>query len=72
MEDFDALKATNQPESTVELGYMCPRGLVGQPAVTLIKKWKYKEMSTKMCTPFGIGFNSQYGPYVHFGYITLS
>ena len=22
--------ATNQPKSTVELGYMCPRGLLGQ------------------------------------------
>ena len=28
-------KATNQPKSTVELGYMCPRGLLGPPAVTL-------------------------------------
>ena len=27
--------ATNQPKSTVELGYMCPRGLSGPPAVTL-------------------------------------
>ena len=25
--------ATNQPKSTVELGYMCPRGLLGPPAV---------------------------------------
>ena len=25
--------ATNQPMSTVELGYMCPRGLLGPPAV---------------------------------------
>ena len=25
--------ATNQPKSTVELGYMCPRGLSGPPAV---------------------------------------
>ena len=23
--------ATNQPKSTVELGYMCPRGLLGPP-----------------------------------------
>ena len=37
MENFDALNATNQPKSTVELGYMCPRGLVGPPAVTLTK-----------------------------------
>ena len=31
--------ATNQPKSTVELleDYMCPRGLLGQPAVTLTK-----------------------------------
>ena len=29
--------ATNQPKSTVELGYMCPRGLSGPPAVTLAK-----------------------------------
>ena len=29
--------ATNQPRSTVELGYMCPRGLLGPPAVTLTK-----------------------------------
>ena len=37
-ENFDALKnATNQPKSTVELGYMCPRGLSGPPAVTLTK-----------------------------------
>ena len=26
--------ATNQPKSTVELGYMCSRGLLGPPAVT--------------------------------------
>ena len=29
--------ATKQPKSTVELGYMCPRGLTGPPAVTLTK-----------------------------------
>ena len=29
--------ATNQPKSTVELGYMCPRVLTGPPAVTLTK-----------------------------------
>ena len=34
--------ATNQPKSTVTLGYMCPRGLSGPPAVTLTKKLKYK------------------------------
>ena len=31
------LNATNQPKSAVELGYMCPRGLNGPPAVTLTK-----------------------------------
>ena len=30
--------ATNQPNSTVELGYMFPRGLLGPPAMTLTKK----------------------------------
>ena len=29
------------------------------------------ETSTKMYTPFEIGFSLQYGPYVHFGYWTL-
>ena len=29
--------ATNQPKSIVELGYMCPKGLTGPPAVTLTK-----------------------------------
>ena len=29
--------ATNQSKSTVEFGYMCPRGLFGPPAVTLTK-----------------------------------
>ena len=27
-----------------------------------------KESSTKLYTPFEIGFNYQYGPYAHFGY----
>ena len=40
MENLDALK-TNQPKSTVELCYMCPRGLTGPPTVTLTKKLKY-------------------------------
>ena len=31
------LNATNEPKSTVEFGYMCPRGLSGPPAVTLTK-----------------------------------
>ena len=26
----------------------------------------YKESSTKLYTPFEIGFNNQYGPYAHF------
>ena len=34
-ENVDALNATDQPKSIVELGYMCPRGLSGPPAVTL-------------------------------------
>ena len=34
--------ATNQPKSNVELGYMCPRGLLGPPAVTLTKELKYE------------------------------
>ena len=29
--------ATNQPKSTVELGYMCSRELSGQLAMTLTK-----------------------------------
>ena len=29
--------ATNQPKKTVELSYMCPRGLMGPLAVTLTK-----------------------------------
>ena len=43
---------TNQPKSTVELGYMCPLGLTGPPAVTLTKYMKYKDTSTKIYTPF--------------------
>ena len=35
--------ATNQPKSTVELGNMCPRGLLGPPAVTLTKWLKYEK-----------------------------
>ena len=34
---FDALNATNEAKSTVELGYVCPRGLTGPPPVTLTK-----------------------------------
>ena len=29
------------------------------------------ETTTKMYTPFEIGFGLQYGPYAHFGYWTL-
>ena len=29
--------ATNQPKSTVELGYICPPGLTGLPVLTLTK-----------------------------------
>ena len=35
--------ASNQPKSTVELGYMCPRGLTCPPVVTITKKLKYKK-----------------------------
>ena len=37
-ENFDALETLRiSQKSTVELGYMCPRGLSGPPAVTLTK-----------------------------------
>ena len=49
---------TNQPKSTVELGYMCSRGLSGPPAVTTHQVVEIlKETSTKMNTPFYIGLN---------------
>ena len=41
--------ATNQPKSTVELGYMCPQGLLGPPAVTLTKKLKYETRLLLRC-----------------------
>ena len=41
--------ATNLPKSIVELGYMCPRGLIGPPAVTLTKKLKYKKRLLLRC-----------------------
>ena len=41
--------ATNQPKSTVELGYMCPRGLIGPPAVTLTKYLKCKKRLLLRC-----------------------
>ena len=34
------LNATNQPKSTVELGYMCPRGLSGPPNIDKIQSRK--------------------------------
>ena len=42
--------ATNEPKSTVEIGYMCPRGLSGPPAVTLTKYSKYKKTLLLRCT----------------------
>ena len=41
--------ATNQPKSTVELGYMCPRGLTGPPAAALTKWLKYKKRLLLRC-----------------------
>ena len=41
--------ATNQPKSTLELGYMCPRGLSGPPSVTLTKYLKYKKRLLLSC-----------------------
>ena len=46
---FMLSNATNQPMSTVELGYMCPRGLTGPPAVTPTKKLKYKKRLLLRC-----------------------
>ena len=43
------LNATNQPNTTVELSYICPRGLSGQPAMTLIKSLKYKNRLRLRC-----------------------
>ena len=39
----------NQPKLTVELGYRCPRGLSGPPAVTQSKKLKYKKTLLLRC-----------------------
>ena len=39
----------NQPKSTVELGYMCLRGLSGPPAVTITKKLKYVKKLLLRC-----------------------
>ena len=41
--------ATNQPKSTVELGYMCPRRVTGSQAVTLTKLLKYKQRLLLRC-----------------------
>ena len=41
--------ATNQPKSTVELGYMCHRGVSGPPAVALTKELKYKKRLLLRC-----------------------
>ena len=41
--------ATNQTKLIVELGYMCPRGLTGPPALTLTKKLKYKQILLPRC-----------------------
>ena len=40
---------TNQPKSTVEHDYICPRGLTSPPAVTLIKKLKYNKSHLLRC-----------------------
>ena len=40
---------TNQPKSIVELGYMCPQGLAGPPAVMLNKQLKYKKRLLLRC-----------------------
>ena len=40
---FAPSDATNQPESTVGLCYMGPRGLLGPSAVTLTKYLKYEK-----------------------------
>ena len=46
---FMLSNATNQPKSTVELGYMCPQGLLGPPAVTLTKELKYEKRLLLRC-----------------------
>ena len=42
---------THQLKSTVELGYMCPRGLTGLPAGDQVVEM-YKGTFTKIYTPF--------------------
>ena len=63
--------ATNQPKSTVELGYMSSGTLWSTSNDTHQVDEIYKDTSTQMYTPFYIGLNFQYGPYVYFGYWTL-
>ena len=41
--------ATHQPKSIIEIGYMCPRGLIGPPAVLLTKYLKYKSRLLLTC-----------------------
>ena len=48
--------ATNQPKSTVELGYMCPRGLTGPPAVT--SNYMYHFKSNYMTSNYMYHFKS--------------
>ena len=40
--------ATNKPKLTVELGYMCPQGLTGPPAVTNTQRDIEEEKSRSM------------------------
>ena len=40
---------TNRPKSTVELGHISPRGLLGQQAVTLTTYLKYKKRLLLRC-----------------------
>ena len=45
------LQTTKQPKSTIELGYMCPRGLFGQLVETLTMEWlKFKKKFLQICT----------------------
>ena len=41
--------STNQPKSTVQLGFMCLRGLLGPPAVTLTSSWNSKNRLLLRC-----------------------
>ena len=64
-------KATNQPSSTVELGYV-PSGTHWSTGSDTCQVVEIQiETFTKMYTPFSIGLNWQYGPYAHFGFSTL-